>query len=345
MTDTPTPNSGVVDSGAETPSKFMMGIEGPADNEEIYDEALRNAFGIEPDATDAESDADEPNPDDADGDTPDNDSEEIPPGEGGQDQGGEADNDTATGEGVDFASLFELRYGRPPEPAEYQGLLELADWANNLSPEQQQAINAALSNPQAFTQPQPQPAATPNNERVSQTDLTALEEQYGEDDPMVVLLRRQQQELEQLRNATIEQSQQRTQQQVVQGLTAGTESFRSKFTIENDLEFDRLQGAVASAGIFPAFVQTYGDVAVAIEKALEYQYWQDPTFRERELQRRIDATKESQRQHAARQRKAASVTGTGGNGASRTEAPAKNTDPWAQVAQGLREAQSNGQPT
>ena len=91
-------------------------------------------------------------------------------------------------------------------------------------------------------------------------------------------------------------------------------------------------------------MQTYGDYATAINKAMEYTYWQTPAFRDREIQRRLEAERETARQHEARQRKASSVAGTGGNGASRTEPPAK-VDPWQAVAAGIREAQNDGVPS
>lgn len=363
MTDTPS-------SGLEAPSRFMMGVDDDDTslNDEAMDAAIAKAFpNVEPvdittgnpnnvDDTDG-ADGGDGNEPGSDGDTSQATAEVTVPGDGtiadatqGQDQGGD-ENDVATGE-VDFAALFTERYGRAPLPAELTGLIELSEWANNLTPAQQEAINRALTEGQAQEQvtgsqamanPQP-PVPEPT---IDNPILTAAIEQYGEDDPIVQYIRQQDEQLSTLRNRYQEDFAAKQRDQAVQAINSASNTFKSRMAIDNDADLQRLQGAVTSAGIFPAFVQANGgNVELAMNAALEWAYWQDEPMRERELQKRAAATPAVQQAHKARQAKAASVTGTGGNGASRTDAPSKaSKDPWAEVALGIREAQNNGVPS
>jgi hypothetical protein len=336
------------DSGVEAPSRFMMGLEGDEPNPDLMDDAIQKAFGIDAnDVTVGNPDNVVDNADGADGGSGDGepstdavtgpegtppavDGDEPPPDNQGQVQGDEVDTDVATGEGLDFVTLFKSRYGREPEAEEMFGLLELASWANSLTPEQNEAINRALTSPmggavegQGATGPQASPAP--------QTDdpvIAELVEQYGVDDPLVKAYQVQQEQLTELRVRYQQQFVRESQEQVIAGVDAGANRFKE---------------SVVNAGIFPAFVQAAnGDIPTATVKALEWAYWNDETYREREIQKRLATNPVVQKAHEDRQKKAASVTGTGGNGASRTEAPSKNADPWAAVAQGLREAQSDG---
>jgi len=361
--------SNTPDSGVEAPSRFMMGLEGDEPNPDLMDDAIQKAFGI--DANDVTVGNPDNVVDDAEGAA--GGEGDIEPGtdaNGGEDtsstvpgdeppvvnqgevQGGEGEGtDVATGEGnLDFATLFESRYGRKPMPSEYDGLLQLADWANSLTPEQQAAINRALTQPASLAGGAQEqgpgltgsPSPTPDPDPV----LNQLIDQYGEDDPLVKAYTTQQSELAELRSRYQERYATEQYEATTAGIDRGTQAFRSNIDGLEDVDIDRLQGAVVNAGIFPALVQANnGNVEQATIKALEWAYWQDETFRERELNKRIAARTDVQQQHKARQTKAASVTGTGGNGASRTEAPSNKTaDPWGAVAQGLREAQNNGVP-
>lgn len=360
MSDAPT-------SGLEPPSRFMMGLEDdPAQNDEAMDAAIAKAFGV--DANDltvgnpnnvTDGDTDGADGGSVDGE-PIDDAGTTQPGttvstsigdeptadNSGQGQGGDG-NDVATGE-VDFAALFTQRYGRKPTAQEYEGLLELANWANNLTPEQQDAINRALTNPTQVQGPNPSPSVPEPAVNALDDDpvLKAAVEQYGEDDPIVVHLRNQQAELQQLRTNYQQDFAARQREAAVSAINSASDMFKGRMEIE-DADLQRLQGAVTNAGIFPAFVQANGgNVELAMSAALDWAYWQDEVCRERELAKRVQTHPSVQQQHKARTTKAASVTGTGGNGADRNAAPsAQPNDPWAAVAQGLREAQNNGVPS
>lgn len=356
MSDTPT-------SGVEAPSRFMMGLEGDdtSANDEAMDAAIRQAFDVDAnDVTVGNPDHVVDNSDGADGGDGNEPSADgvtttteptgtavdgdVPPEDGVQGQGGEVNSDVATGEGLDFATLFTQRYGRAPVPEELEGLIALADWANNLTPEQQQAINNALSPVAGGGQGQ---AQSEGSVPPPSSEPDPLIEQYGEDDPLVQRLKQQEQELTQLRTSYQQRYAEETRQDAVRNINLASDAFRSAREDITDADMDRLQGAVTSAGIFPAFVQAAnGNVQAAMSRALDWAYWQDETFREREIAKRVAERPAVQAAHETRKNKAASVTGTGGNGASRTEAPnGKTADPWAQVAEGLREAQANGIPS
>lgn len=346
MTDTPS-------SGVEAPSRFLMGLEDdPTANDAAMDEAIAKAFpGVEPtDVTvgnpnnvgedGTEEGAEEIDEVPVDGSVTGVPVDETPAGTG---SGGEV-TDVATGD-IDFAARFTERYGRKPNAAELDGLLQLADWANSLTPEQQDAINRALSGGGTVQEQvqSPSPAPEPT---IEDPILKAAIEQYGEDDPIVLHLQRQQDELAELKGRYQQEFAQTARANAVQAIEAGSGTFKAQVEIE-DVDIDRLQGAVTRAGIFPAFVQANGgDIAQATVKALEWAFWQDEVCRERELQKRLSNHSTVQQNHEGRKAKAASVTGTGGNGASRTDPPSKaSADPWARVAEGLREAQNNGVPS
>lgn len=355
MSDTP-------NSGVEAPARFMMGLEDEPVDEAAMDAAIAKAFpGVEPnditvgnpnnvsdtDGADGGEGDDEPETgvtDDGTGSTDTAVSGDEPPADNsGQDQGGD-ENDVATGE-VDFAALFEQRYGRKPNANEYDGLLQLADWANSLTPEQQDAINRALTSPVQESAPSPVGTPAPAPEETDPI-LTAAIEQYGEDDPIVQHLRRQQEELSDLRGRYQQDFASRRQQEAVQAIESASNTYKARMELP-DTDLQRLQGAVTNAGIFPAFVQANGgNVELAMSAALDWAYWQDEVCREREIAKRVTTHPAVQQKHEQRKTKAASVTGTGGNGASRTDAPSKaNADPWAAVAQGLRDAANNGVPS
>lgn len=320
MSDTAPNTSTTPDSGTETPDKFMMGIEDTPEDEAKYDDAIRDAFGIEPEAVDEETAPEDEIPDDEE--TPPDD--ETPPRE---QQGDETEESDA----ADFAALFAQHYNRQPTAEELTGLIQLADWASSLTPEQQQAINTALANPNAILQPQPQP----------QPDTTPdpLEEQYG-DDPLYQKIK----QLEEAQQQFYAQQAQEAQRQAITQLNQGVDQFKSSYAHLSDSDLEALQSAVAQSGVLPGFVSANNNnVSLAMHKALEYAYWQTPSYREAEIQRRMESERAAQSDHDTRKRKAASVTGTGGNGASRTEPP-KNLSSWDMVTAGIRDAMNNGEP-
>lgn len=321
-------------SGTEPPSKYLMGLEDDPDAAR-FDKALQDAFGPQA-TTDAEEEPETPSddvpPSDDDGETA---PSAGASGEGGEEEGGEDQSQVgAIGDASDFASLFRTRYGHEPSQEEMEGYLALAEWAAGLTPEQQVAVNNALTNPQAYAQSVGSQAQPPS------TEPDPLVEEYGEDHPLVQRIRA----LEAMGQQTVQFTQQQVNQQTVAAINTGSQKFREKYHLE-DTDMQILQGAVAKSGLFPGFVQANGgNVDTAIQAALEAQYWQTPEYRQRETDRVIEANKAQQEKDDKRKTKASSVSGTGGNAASRQAPPPKtNEDRWAAVAAGIREAQDNGQ--
>lgn len=262
-------------------------------------------------------------------------------GEGGE--GGDQTSGAIGGDAADFAALFRNRYNRDPEPGELEGYIALAEWAAQLTPEQQTAINNALADPSRYVAPQyqqqNQQVSSPV-EQVEDPEYAALVEEFGEDHPLIKKIKSLESATQFQANESIQQQQQRTLVQI----QSGVETFHSKYEDLTPQELEQLQGAVAQSRIFPGFVQANnGDISRAMEAALDYAYWQNPTYRTREIEKQYAALEETKKADQTRKTKASSVTSTGGNGASRTTPPPKtNDDRWAAVAAGLGEAM-NGQ--
>lgn len=334
-------------SGVEVPSRWLMGLEeNDVEEAKKFDKALEDAFGPqknEEQGTEGEGEGEgtetppeTPAPESGATEPPTAGASAGGTGEGGEGQ--ETDPGAIGGEPADLAALFQTRYGRVPNPAELQGLMELADWAASLSPDQQQAINQALYSGTPQTQTQPIAPTTPTAE--SDPELAALIEEFGEDHPLVKRLQR----IEQAYQGTAQLTAQQEHERVVSLIDRGSNTFKEKYSLTDD-DLTALQGAVAQSRILPGFVQANnGDVATAAEKALEYAYWQTPTFRQRAIDAEIEKSRQAAIADDERKRKAASVTGTGGNGASRTAPPPKTNDErWGAVTAGIAEAMNNGQ--
>lgn len=337
MANTESPTSGTME-----PDKFMMGLE--PDDESRFDAALEAAFGPQDNTevaeVDQEQEEEEEEPDPSKG---------SPNGasEGDEGQGGEGQEQTPgaiSGDAADFSTLFQNRYGRQPEPGELEGYIALAEWAAGLTPQQQQAINKAYedpygvlgmqnTNPQGNTQPVETPA-TPD----------PLIEEFGEDHPLIQRIRQLEANQQQTSQLTQQQLAEAQRQETLKGIATGSTVFKNRYVLE-DADLESLQGAVANSRIFPAFVASHnGDVAKAMEAALDYTYWSNPTYRQREIEKQQAAEAEKKRAEDTRKRKASSVSGTGGNGANRAAPPPKTPeDRWGMVATELREAMGNGQ--
>lgn len=343
-------NPTTTESGAEpfNPSVFLTPEQV---SETDYDAAIQKAFNAGTETGEETNDSGTVDSGDTGGDatgapagsSPVTDPATPSPGAAPDEQSGEGSGSEATGADADFSALFALKYGRQPSRDELNDLIQLNDWASSLTPEQVRAIEYARLNPdQVFSTQSP---AQPNIE----PEIDPLEAEYA-DDPVYKRLKAledQQRSLQTEYNQVVQQQAREREEKARGELTLGVNEFRSTYDTLSDEDLNNLQGAVASAGIFPGFVQASGgNVQVAIKNALEYAYWQSPQFREAEIARRMEAAQQTTTEHTVRKNKAASVTGTGGNGASRTEAPTKpSTDQrWDAVKQGLGEAMNNGQP-
>lgn len=335
-------------TGGPTQVDPMMLSHVSAEEEAKIDAELEAAFGPLAQGRNAGAATTDTNPEDdtEEDDTDDTEGADTDPnagasaegeGEGGED-GQQQTSGAIGGDASDFATLFRNRYNRDPEPGELEGYIQLAEWASQLTPEQSAAINNALADPSRYLAPQNQPV-----QQTQQQDDTPdpLVEEFGEDHPLIQRIRQLEQAQQQFANTTVEQR----QQKMLADISAGAEQFKTKYSDLSDIELEQLQGAVAQSRIFPGFVQaSNGDVTKAMQDALDYAYWQNPTFRQREADKQLAAQEDQRKADATRKKKAASVTGSSGNGASRTAAPPKtNDDRWAAVAAGIAEAQGNGQ--
>lgn len=264
---------------------------------------------------------------------------------GDEEEGGEGTAATgAIGGDADFATLFRNRYNRDPQPGELEGYIQLAEWAAGLTPEQQVAINNAYADPGRYLNQGNGQQNNQNNQQVTppvDTGPDPLEEEYGADHPLLIRLRA----LEEKQQSITQSTQQVQQERIIKQIDEGVTTFKSRYTDVSDLELQSLQGAVTNSGVFPGFVQAHGgDVTKAMDAAMDYAYWQNTTFRQRELQKQYTQLEEQKKVEATRKAKASSVSGASGNGASRTTPPPKTTgDRWAAVTQELSQAMNNGQ--
>lgn len=333
--------SNIPTSGTDTPDPFLMGLVESDEDKAKYDKALADAFP-ELAGNDTATGAGTEITDEDGGDEDDDDTGTDDPNAGASAEGEEEGSGDTTqppgaigGDAADFATLFRSRYNRDPQPGELEGYIALAEWAAGLTPEQQVAINRALESPDAYLQP------TITNTPPPSQEADELEEEFGADHPLVKRIRALEAATTSVSQSTIQQQQERT----LADIQSATQEWKGTYTDLSDIELEQLQGAVARSRIFPGFVQANnGDVKQAMKAALDYAYWQNPTYRDREIQKQYAALEEQKKAEATRKRKASSVSGTGGNGASRTQAPpATNDSRWAAVAAGLGEAMSNGE--
>lgn len=338
MSDTGTPTS-----GTETPSPFLMGTAPPPDDDARFDKAVEDVFGKRP-QPDEQPGGDETETTETPAETPagtsTGDQSQVA-GQASQGDEGEGEGQGPAGDGrpagtgsetePDPLALYRARYGREPTGAEMQGLIALADWASGLTPEQQQAIDRALFGGGQEQEPPP-PQPDPIREQIEELE-----------DPVLKAIYERQQATEAQLQAIAQANAREAETRVVLGLETGANRFKEQYQV-SDSELAGLQSAFAQARLLPGFVNAYQDPAEAMFRGLDYLYWNTPTFRDREIQRQIEARQAQEQNHQQRKAKASSVTGTGGNGASRTQAAPTTPDGHlAALTQGLREAMNNGQ--
>lgn len=255
--------------------------------------------------------------------------------------GGEEDGTGATGDSIDFASQFQQIYGRPATGADVQNMLGVLSRLGNLPPEQQAEIDAYITGqrPTLFAPP-PEPVAP---------EPDPLLDEY-KDDPLYQRITQLQAEQASLQEQVRAQAQDRVARQQVDiqhAIEVASEQFATTMEL-SDIEKSALEGAVAQSRTFPSFMQmANGDPAVAMQNAMDYHYWRTPEFRDRQVEKEVVARTARTQEHDARKGRAASVTGTGGNGTSRTTPPPKvlsSDDRWGAVAAELKEVMSNGSP-
>lgn len=183
----------------------------------------------------------------------------------------------------------------PPDHA--QVLADFYKWLQ-ANPQQAALIDAYLSGqaeivrreqPQA---PEPQPAPQPK----------AQDEQKEPPSPELA-------ELEQLRQkiAQLEQIQYREQMQTAHAaVVEGQQRFAKRMGL-TDEELEKVSQVAAAIGSLPHFVQAAGDMITGVEQALENAFWTIPEMREKAISQMLSSP------DLARQRRAASISGSGGS--------------------------------
>lgn len=364
-------NTPVQTGGPTEVDPFMIGQAPEPMTEEQVDAELEKAFGptgVRPPGTRAEQTPPEPTPDAPEGDTVEQEGVE---GDEQVDEGGEPTPEQTQQQTQsqvdysDFSAAFQATYGRAPTPADIQAQLSLTQWASTLTQDQQAAVDWAIQNPEAYQQyvasqiigappataTQPQPTTQQQPPPTPQPQADVLPEEIADDPALARLysmfsdrMGQMQAEVQRLTSGSYEQQQQR----VISDLSIATQEFAAAHPeTVTDMEMNALHSHVTNSQILPGFVQANGgDVRRGMMAALEHVYWQTPTFRDRELAQRqaqLAATQEAQREKA---RKASKVTGSGGNGASRTDSPPSTVNGrWSAVTEELRQAMNDGQPS
>jgi len=246
----------------------------------------------------------------------------------------EASDEGGEGEGEDGreapAAIQGITIGdREFNPAETQALLELANWASSLTPQQQAEVNNALSGNYVLTPREQTPAPAPAPAPVATSldpSLLPLEEGEEEIDPRAA---QRISELEARVQANETATQQTLQQQQVAEINVAMEAFTTERNI-SPADSARLQQSVIQSQILvPSIRQHNGDLSAGTRAAMESAYWNDPQLREAELTSRIlardEKDRESKSKTSAKKRKSSSLSGSGGS-VSRTN-PQPSTKP------------------
>lgn len=345
MSDAGGITEGVVESGKGKPDFNLLGI-GTPDVEEV-NQAILDQFGLKPEGDDDDTKIDDDDTPPSDDSLSDDDS--IPPVvEDEEDEpGGEDQGTGATGE-LDFATRFEQTYGKPPTQEDVDAFFNLAQWVGSLTNEQRDTINSYLA--QGYTPKQildandpqtsvAQSSPTPTDERLAK--LKSLAEEYKDDEQLGPLYA----EMVDQREALITRAQadaQAQQQQIISQIAAASEEFQTQHSL-TDGDIQKLHNIVAQSRVMPGLMQSFGDAKRAMAEALEFAFYRDPEFRTKIINAEVESRATKAENHGQRKRRAASVTGTGGNAASRTAPPPKTADDrWAAVRTELAEAQQNG---
>lgn len=227
--------------------------------------------------------------------------------------------------------------GMSPEDAE-----QIIRWASTLTPEQVQAVNAALS------PTTPEPAASGHGSPgVSSPapgevppipdlpDLSLLQEAVPGIGDFLQAQRQalltQQQELEALRSqqrAIAEAEAKRNQSVTSAAVDAGIAAFRETYPDLAEEQVDAVLRRATDLQVLGPLTQQFGgDVAKATTEALNTAMWSDPTMQQVLVQQRLDALASERSETEARRRRAASLSGSSGSvpGSRSSAAPANLT--------------------
>ena len=243
-------------------------------------------------------------------------------GEGGSDAvsgSSAAPPDLPSGDETTFSldGLARQLYGRDITAEEATAIIQLWRDASALSPAQKHQVAVAMGYVEDDTQ-QPPPPATHQPPPPSQPQG----EDQDEVDPYLrPHLQPLQTELSNLRNqvqSLVSERQLSDQERMQQQVTAQLEAFRETHPYLTEEEHAALRLRARDRGIFAAQVDRTGDVATALNSALEYEMWNDENLRAKAIQVQQEQAKGREQEDAARQQRAASL-GPGGSQVPRDE--------------------------
>jgi hypothetical protein len=315
MSDQETTEEAVID----TPATVAMIGEHDTVFEQIFadqfaDQVAADAPAPDPEAEGVESEEPAPSPDSTPGITETlseaESTEEDQPAPGSADpqelevEGGEGDEGTPTAPAPITFRGIEITEDQ------MEAMVNVHNWATSLPDAQKDQINALLSGqyelvPRGTTPPAAAPASsgvpspTPDEDYLDPAvarDIAAMNERVAAMEAQA---------------ATYAQAQHREmEQQRIQAIAAGQAAIRDKFSL-SDAELEQLIASTTQAQIIPALAAQYpNDPLKAFTTALETTYFSNPTFQQREVQRRMDEASAQAEQVAAKRRKAASLAGS-----------------------------------
>lgn len=251
------------------------------------------------------------------------------------------------------------RVGDREIPAdEMQRAVQVFDWARSLTPAQSDAIDALFSGQYqlvpvggdvsspagAPSGGDPNSAGSPPSP--SQSPSSTTDEEW---DDLPESFRTRFQEMQQRVDALSQGDMQARQAQVVDQLSAGSNTFRDRHGISEE-QVGEIQSQLARLGTMPGFVQAAGgDYSRAMEMALESVYWTDDRYRSAEIERRaaeqVEAERVRARGDADRKRKAGSLSGSSGSVSRDAKPPQTPADRRAAMTREVAEVMNRGVPS
>ncbi len=271
---------------------------------------------------------------------PTDDTDETSPQAG--DEAGDEEDETEEDDDVEAPaeeapSSFTID-GRNLTEGDMRQVLQVADWASSLSPDQVNAIDAVLSGeyeivPRGAAASVPQPgAAAPGVDD---------DDEYDDLDPKVKArldhLTNTVETLSKSQSSVFEEQQRRVNEEVVASIRVGASKFQTATGLTDD-EREVLTQRVVQLQILPGYANQYrGDPATAMEKAMEAVYWQTPEYREREVQKQLAQERKTTSKETTRKTKASSLT-SGGGSVPRVEPSATKDQRREQMKREIEEA-------